>query len=73
VAADGQLYTCLFATRGTDLRPWLSEEASVEQLAEAVRTRWSSRDDRYSELRVLKRRRPPDKVYPTVRMSLVGG
>jgi cyclic pyranopterin phosphate synthase len=73
VAADGQLYTCLFATRGTDLRPWLSEDASVEQLAEAVRTRWSSRDDRYSELRAHKRRHTPGKVYPTVRMSLVGG
>jgi cyclic pyranopterin phosphate synthase len=74
VSADGQLYTCLFATHGTDLRPWLTQSASVEQLASAVRGRWIDRDDRYSELRTTPRRvSASGKVYPTVRMSLVGG
>jgi cyclic pyranopterin phosphate synthase len=73
VSADGQLYTCLFSTRGTNLLPWLSDTASVEQLADAVRSRWTRRDDRYSELRRTHRERRPQKVYPTVRMSLVGG
>jgi cyclic pyranopterin phosphate synthase len=73
VSADGQLYTCLFATQGTDLRPWLAENASIEQLAEAVRTRWTRRDDRYSELRALHHKQKAGRTYPTVRMSLVGG
>ncbi|WP_396333095.1 GTP 3',8-cyclase MoaA [Burkholderia anthina] len=73
VSADGQLYTCLFATQGTDLRPWLDEAAPVERLAAAVRGRWTQRDDRYSERRAARAARPSGKTYPTVRMSLVGG
>jgi GTP 3',8-cyclase len=73
VSADGQLYSCLFATHGTDLRPWLTDTASVEQLAVAVRSRWIVRDDRYSELRSTRRVPGAGKGYPTVRMSLVGG
>lgn len=73
VSADGQLYSCLFATHGTDLRPLLTDSASVEQLALAIRSRWLQRDDRYSELRSTQRRSGSGKVYPTVRMSLVGG
>ncbi|CAN0626389.1 GTP 3',8-cyclase [Burkholderia multivorans] len=73
VSADGQLYTCLFATQGTDLRPWLSEAASAAQLADAVRAVWTRRDDRYSELRATRRKPGSGNAYPTVRMSLVGG
>ncbi|MCA8059638.1 MULTISPECIES: GTP 3',8-cyclase MoaA [Burkholderia] len=73
VSADGKLYTCLFATDGTDLRPWLADTTPVEQLAAAVRRRWLHRDDRYSELRAALGARRPGKGYPTVRMSLVGG
>lgn len=73
VSADGQLYSCLFATQGTDLRPWLTHTASAEQLAVAVRNRWIQRDDRYSELRSTLRRPGSGRAYPTVRMSLVGG
>jgi len=73
VSADGQLYTCLFATQGTDLRPWLDDNASTGQLADAVRARWMQRDDRYSERRATRASRPSGKTYPTVRMSLVGG
>ncbi|WP_447777933.1 GTP 3',8-cyclase MoaA [Variovorax boronicumulans] len=73
VSADGRLYTCLFSTHGTDLQPWLSDTASVEQLADAVRGRWTRRNDRYSELRSVRRAQEPRKAYPTVRMSLVGG
>ena len=73
VSADGQLYTCLFATQGTDLRPWLDDAASSADLAAAVRERWTHRDDRYSERRAARPARAPGKTYPTVRMSLVGG
>lgn len=73
VSADGRLYTCLFATQGTDLRQWLDEGASIDRLADAVRAQWALRDDRYSERRAARAARPSGKTYPTVRMSLVGG
>lgn len=73
VSADGQLYTCLFAVQGTDLRPWLDDAAPEDELIDALRARWSARDDHYSELRAERSRAGTGKTYPTVRMSLVGG
>ncbi|WP_225936633.1 GTP 3',8-cyclase MoaA [Caballeronia sp. NK8] len=73
MSADGRVYSCLFAKEGADLTPWLTDTASVEQLAVAVRSRWVQRDDRYSELRSTQRKKGSGRVYPTVRMSLVGG
>lgn len=73
VSADGQLYTCLFASQGTSLKPWLSESASEAQLAQAIRHQWTGRADRYSELRATARSNGQSQRYPTVRMSLVGG
>ncbi|MGU7775539.1 GTP 3',8-cyclase MoaA [Burkholderia sp. MR1-5-21] len=73
VSADGQLYTCLFATHGTDLRPWLADTLPLDPLTAAIRDRWLHRDDRYSALRAARTARRPGKAYPTVRMSLVGG
>ena len=49
VSADGQLYTCLFAAAGTDLKPALA--GGEDALAERVRALWGQRGDRYSELR----------------------
>ncbi|RZA15908.1 MAG: GTP 3',8-cyclase MoaA, partial [Lysobacteraceae bacterium] len=49
VSADGQLYTCLFAGQGHDLRPALAEGPAV--LARRVADLWERRVDRYSELR----------------------
>jgi len=49
VSADGQLYTCLFAGKGHDLRPWLA--SGDEGLAHHIAAHWSRRSDRYSELR----------------------
>jgi cyclic pyranopterin phosphate synthase len=73
VSADGQLFTCLFARQGADLKPWLGDAASSEDLIEAVSTRWQGRDDHYSELNAQRRRSGQRKTWPTVRMSLVGG
>jgi len=49
VSADGQLYTCLFAGKGYDLRPWLA--SGDESLTHHIAAHWSRRSDRYSELR----------------------
>jgi len=49
ISADGRLYTCLFSARGHDLKPALAhgEVGVAGRLFEL----WSSRNDRYSELR----------------------
>jgi cyclic pyranopterin phosphate synthase len=51
LTASGELFTCLFATRGTDLRAPLRAGESDAAIAELVGSRWQARDDRYSELR----------------------
>jgi cyclic pyranopterin phosphate synthase len=64
--AVGELFTCLFATTGTDLRTALRSGASDEELGQLVGGRWATRDDRYSELRGLVQQ---DKAV----MSYLGG
>ena len=66
VSADGQLYTCLFAGQGQDLRPALAEGEAA--LAAKVRALWQARADRYSEIRS-----QADASRKHVEMYLVGG
>lgn len=73
VSADGKLFLCLFAATGVDLHPYLGESGSPAQLVDVIRQHWQRRNERYSELRSEKRVTSGKKVYPTVRMSLVGG
>ena len=49
MSADGQLYTCLFAGQGHDLRGVLAQ--GEDALAAHVAGLWSRRADRYSEIR----------------------
>lgn len=51
LSADGVLYTCLFASKGTDLRELLRNHADDEELADVLSRIWLQRADRYSELR----------------------
>ncbi len=51
LSADGTLYTCLFATHGTDLREPLRNGADEEEVSEILARTWLQRADRYSELR----------------------
>ncbi|HVM28521.1 MAG TPA: GTP 3',8-cyclase MoaA [Mycobacteriales bacterium] len=51
VTAVGELFTCLFAATGTDLRAVLRSGVDDDALRAAVAGRWAGRDDRYSELR----------------------
>ncbi len=68
LSADGKLYTCLFATKGHDLRSLLRGGSTDEEIAEFLRSVWKTREDRYSELRSSQ---TPD--LPKVEMSYVGG
>jgi cyclic pyranopterin phosphate synthase len=51
LTADGKLVTCLFAETGVDLKTKMREGATDEELNEIIRTVWSNRGDRYSDLR----------------------
>jgi GTP 3',8-cyclase len=51
LSAEGQIYTCLFATTGTDLRSPLRAGATDAELADLLASLWRGRSDRYSELR----------------------
>jgi GTP 3',8-cyclase len=68
ISADGQLFTCLFATSGHDLRALLRSGVTDGDLTHALRAIWSGRSDRYSELRTLE-----TVDLPKVEMSFIGG
>lgn len=51
LAADGRLYTCLFATEGKDFRELLRNGAEDTRLQQELEETWRGRQDRYSELR----------------------
>jgi len=54
LSADGTMYTCLFATEGTNLREPLRAGASDADLVGLLQNIWRQRGDRYSELREKK-------------------
>jgi cyclic pyranopterin phosphate synthase len=68
ISAEGKLYTCLFAVRGTDLRALLREGASDEGLRDAIAGVWTRRTDRYSEIRTER-----TSELPRIEMSYIGG
>ncbi len=68
LAADGQLYTCLFATRGHDLRSPLRNGSSDDDIGAFLRSLWRLRTDRYSEIRSAE-----TLGLPKVEMSRIGG
>ncbi len=68
LSADGQFFTCLFATVGTDLRGPLRAGATDTELSGLVREMWTARTDRYSETRSLLPA-PRRKIE----MSYIGG
>lgn len=68
ISTEGQLYTCLFATAGHDLRALLRGGASDEAIHAAIGKVWTQREDRYSEIR-------GEQTYPLkkIEMSYIGG
>ena len=68
LSADGQLFTCLFATSGHDLRALVRGGASDADIEADLRRVWALRDDRYSEIR------SADTIaLAKVEMSYIGG
>ena len=72
LSTEGQLYLCLFAQQGHDLRRLLRGNATEADLASAIGHLWQGRTDRYSELRSAL---APDTASPArrVEMSYIGG
>jgi cyclic pyranopterin phosphate synthase len=70
LSPEGELYTCLFAVKGTDLRAPLRAGATDEEMESTIRGIWGKRADRYSEIRTsLTDRDQRDKVQ----MFHIGG
>jgi len=51
LSTEGKLFTCLFASRGHDLRALLRGGRSDLEIASVLGDLWGQRSDRYSELR----------------------
>jgi GTP 3',8-cyclase len=68
LSSDGMMYTCLFASKGYDLKSLLRGGKSDEEIRDAIASIWRSRDDRYSEIRTTETARGPK-----VEMSFIGG
>jgi cyclic pyranopterin phosphate synthase len=67
LSAAGELFTCLFASNGRDLRTLVRTGASDDEISNVIASVWRTRDDRYSELRAAL---PPSHK---VEMSHIGG
>jgi cyclic pyranopterin phosphate synthase len=68
LSAEGSLYTCLFAGKGTDLRALVRGGADDDEIGEVLDRVWSARTDRYSEIRS-----QATTDLPRVEMSYIGG
>jgi len=68
LSSDGQLFTCLFAATGHDLRALVRSGKSDDEIAQFLGGVWHRRSDRYSEIRT-SLTQPLHKVE----MSRIGG
>jgi cyclic pyranopterin phosphate synthase len=72
LSTEGKLYTCLFATRGHDLRALLREDRSDLEISSAIAQLWRVRADRYSETRTINTA-GLERAAKKVEMSYIGG
>ncbi len=69
LSTNGQLFTCLFAQQGWDVRSLLRDPAVDDvQIARRVAALWQQRGDQYSALRTAH-----TNDLPKVEMSFIGG
>lgn len=69
LSANGQIFTCLFNGNGHDIRNFMRNGATDEQLAERVTSIWNDRSDRYSD----ERTAATNKTRKKIEMSYIGG
>ncbi|EXX90196.1 molybdenum cofactor biosynthesis protein A [Paenibacillus darwinianus] len=70
ISAEGQMFGCLFAVEGADLREPLRQGRSDEEIRDRITEFWSVREERYSELRLSN---TPGLKKKKVEMSHIGG
>lgn len=73
LSAVGELYTCLFASTGIDLRKWLNAELDENDLAARIAAIWQDRRDQYSVERLSSQPTQPARGSQKVEMSYIGG
>ncbi|MCA1029536.1 GTP 3',8-cyclase MoaA [Bacillus timonensis] len=69
LSAEGKLYTCLFSSKGHDLRTPLRSELTDEGVTDIISSIWNHRSDAYSERRDIEKGTTKNKVE----MSHIGG
>jgi cyclic pyranopterin phosphate synthase len=72
LSTEGKLYTCLFASRGHDLRALLREGRDDLEISNAIAQLWRARTDRYSETRTINTAGLA-RGAKKVEMSYIGG
>lgn len=68
LSAEGSLYTCLFASSGTDLRSALRSGPDPDALKSLIGATWKARTDQYSQTRS-----EHTTSWQKVEMSFIGG
>ncbi|MGH0597784.1 GTP 3',8-cyclase MoaA [Bacillus mycoides] len=70
ISAEGKLYTCLFASKGNDLKELLRSGYTDEEITNVIRDIWNNRSDHYSDERLSNTNK---KTMPKIEMSHIGG
>ena len=74
LSAKGELFTCLFASSGVDLKKFLAAGMSADEIRQRISATWKNRNDQYSMMRNLS---PAGQVMvqqpQKVEMSYIGG
>ncbi|MFT5905336.1 MAG: cyclic pyranopterin phosphate synthase [Cryomorphaceae bacterium] len=68
LSADGKIFTCLFASEGMDIKQFIREGASDEEIDDLLEKTWSNRNDNYSV-----QRSSLTENLPKAEMSYLGG
>jgi cyclic pyranopterin phosphate synthase len=69
LSANGQIFTCLFNGNGHDIRNFMRNGATDEELSNRITEIWNGRDDRYSDERTAE----TNKNRKKIEMSYIGG
>lgn len=72
LSPEGQIFTCLFGTEGTDLRDPMRAGATDDDIEQIIRNTWGNRIDRYSAIRTSLTEEDRDK-RKKVEMYHIGG
>ncbi|MFJ5714965.1 GTP 3',8-cyclase MoaA [Neobacillus sp. NPDC093127] len=69
LSANGQIFTCLFNGNGHDIRNFMRNGATDEEIVARITSIWNGRDDRYSDERTAE----TNKNRKKIEMSYIGG